>query len=109
MERVRLTICGTEYVLTTDENEEYMIGLGKRVERSMQEMMANPRVSLSMAAVMVALNGEDTAEKALKAADNLRMQMKEYLDDNSRARAEADRLRQENALLRQKLALSGRE
>lgn len=109
MNKVRLNICGTEYALSTDESAAYMEEIGGRVERAMKELMANPRISITMAAVLVALDGMDTAEKALKAADNLRAQMKEYLDDNSRARTEADRLRQENSLLRQKLALYGKE
>lgn len=115
MEKVRLTICGTEYVLTTDENEAYMQDLAGRVERAMQGMLVNPRISITMAAVMAALNSEDTAQKALQSADNLRAQMKEYLDDNSRARSESssakmetERLRQEISLLRQKLALAER-
>lgn len=115
MEKVRLTICGTDYVLTTDESDAYMQELAGRVERAMQGMLVNPRISMTMAAVMAALSSEDTAQKALQSADNLRAQMKEYLDDNSRARSEtinakqeADRLRQENALLRQKLALAER-
>lgn len=115
MEKVRLTICGTEYVLTTDESEAYMQDLAGRVERAMQGMLANPRISITMAAVMAALSSEDTAQKALQSADNLRAQMKEYLDDNSRARSESssakmetERLRQEISLLRQKLALAER-
>ncbi len=109
MEKVRLSICGTEYVLSSEDSEEYMTDIAGRVERQMKDLMANPRISLSMAAVLAALNSQDTAEKALRAADNLRMQMKEYLDDNARARADADRLRTENAMLRQKLAYYGKE
>ncbi|MBE6757842.1 MAG: cell division protein ZapA [Ruminococcaceae bacterium] len=109
MNKVRLTICGSEYALSTDEAPEYMQDLAGRIERAMQELLVNPRISLSMAAVLVALEQADTAEKALLASDNLRAQMKEYLDDNARARMEADRLRQENSLLRQKLAMYGQE
>lgn len=109
MNKVRLHICGSEYALTTDESPAYMEEIAGRVERSMKELMANPRISIAMAAVLVALDGMDTAEKALKAADNLRAQMKEYLDDNAKARTEADRLRNENSLLRQKLALYDKE
>lgn len=115
MDKVRLTICGTEYVLSTDESDAYMQELAGRVERAMQGLLTNPRISMTMAAVLAALNSEDTAQKALLAADNLRAQMKEYLDDNARARSEvaaarqdAERLRQENSLLRQKLALAER-
>lgn len=116
MDKVKLTICGIDYVLSTDENEAYMRDLAGRVERAMQELTKNPRISTTMAAVLVALSSEDTAQKALQAADNLRAQMKGYLDDNARARSEtatakqeAERLRQENSLLRQKLAIMGRE
>ena len=107
MNKVKLTICGSEYALMTDESPAYMQDLAGRVERNMKEMLDNPRITLTMAAVMVALEQADTAEKALKAADNLRAQMKDYLDDNAHARMDADHLRQENALLRQKLALLG--
>lgn len=113
MEKVKVTICGTDYVLSTDESNTYMQDLAGRVERAMQELMQNPRISTTMAAVLTALNSEDTAQKALLAADNLRAQMKGYLDDNAHARSEVtaakqetERLRQENSLLRQKLALS---
>ena len=109
MNKVRLHICGSEYALTTDETPAYMEEIAGRVERAMKELMSNPRISITMAAVLVALDGMDTAEKALKSADNLRAQMKEYLDDNAKSRMEADRLRNENALLRQKLALYGKE
>ena len=109
MNKVKLLICGSEYALTTDESPEYMEELAGRIERAMKEFLVNPRISLSMAAVLVALDQADTAEKALHASDNLRAQMKEYLDDNARARMEADRLRQENSLLRQKLAMLGQE
>lgn len=109
MNKIRLTVCGTAYTLVTEDSEEYMLDLAGRVERAMKELMANPRISLTMAATLTALDNADTAEKALKAADNLRAQMKEYLDDNAKARMEAERLRQENSLLRQKLALTGRQ
>ncbi len=109
MNKVKVMICGGEYTLCTDETPEYVQDLAGRVERAMNELLATPRISLSMASVLVALEQADTAEKALRASDNLRAQMKEYLDDNARVRMEADRLRQENSLLRQKLALYGKE
>ncbi len=109
MNKVKVMICGGEYTLCTDEAPEYVRELSGRVERAMKELLETPRVSLSQAAVLVALEQADSAEKALRASDNLRAQMKEYLDDNARARMEADRLRQENSILRQKLALFGQE
>lgn len=101
MNKIRLTICDTEYLLNAEESEEYMQALAEKVDASMRQMMENPRVSLSMAAVLTALNAQDELEKALASADNLRAQMKDYLNDS--ARAEVDRLRQENAQLRARL------
>lgn len=112
MEKVKVNICGTDYQLTTDDNETYLTDLAGRIDRAMKEMMTNPRISMTMAAVLVALEQADTAQKALAAADNLRAQMKGYLDDNAHARSEAasahqeaEHLRRENTLLQQKLAL----
>ncbi len=112
MNRISLTICGTEYAIATEEHDAYMLDLGGRIDREMRELMSNPRISTTMAAVLTALNQADMAQKAVDAADNLRAQMKGYLDDNARARQEADaarreadHLRQEVALLKQKLAL----
>ncbi|MCL2487122.1 MAG: cell division protein ZapA [Oscillospiraceae bacterium] len=110
--RVKLTICGTEYIITTDESTYYMEELARRVEKEMKDLLASPRVSTTMAAVLAALTYADHAQKAIDAADNLREQMKGYLDDNARGRAisdaaskEAAQLRHEVALLRQKVAL----
>lgn len=114
MNRISLSICGSEYTIATEENDAYMLDLGGRVDREMRELMTNPRISTTMAAVLTALNNADMAQKAVDAADNLRAQMKGYLDDNARARQEADaarreaeHLRQEVALLKQKLSLLG--
>ena len=101
--RVVLHIAGSEYVVTSDENAGYMQELGAQVDKSMRELLENPRVSTTMAAVLVALNNADLAQKANDAADNLRAQMKGYLDDNARARMEADNARREVERLRREL------
>ena len=44
---------------------------------------------------MTALTNADRARKAEAAADNLRSQMKGYLDDNAKARQEAENARRE--------------
>ena len=50
----------------------------------------------------------DEAKKAEAAADNLRAQMKSYLDDNARARMEADNARREADRLRRELEAARR-
>ena len=102
--RDRLEICGTEYIITSDEPERYMLELGAQLDRDMRTLMnGDPRVSTTMAAVLAAMNNADIARKATDAADNLRALMKEYLDDNARARQDAENARREADRLRREI------
>ena len=79
--KVRLNICGTECTLTSEDNETYVLALGDEVEKSIQSIMSkNDRVSLTLAAIITALSFCDDAKKAAAAADNLRSQIKDYLE-----------------------------
>lgn len=112
MNKVRLTICGSEYYLTTDEPEGYIQELGAQIDTEMRNLMnSDDRISAVKAAVLTALVKANDAKKAEDTADNLRAQMKEYLDDNTRYRQAADaahreveRLRREIDELQKKLA-----
>ena len=98
---VKLTICGTDYVVTTDETPGYMQELGAQLDARIRNVMnSNERTSLVMATVITALMQADEAKKAAQAADNLRKQLKTFFDDNNRTRVEADALRREIAQLR---------
>ena len=102
--KIKLNICATDYVLTTDEPDSYMRELGGEVDHDMRVLLdSDPRISTTMAAVMTALTNADRARKAEAAADNLRSQMKGYLDDNAKARQEAETARREAAQLRREL------
>jgi cell division protein ZapA (FtsZ GTPase activity inhibitor) len=98
--RVKLTICDTDYIISTDEPEIYVKELGEELDRSMRNVMeGNNRISTTMAAVLSALTYADEARKAVSTADNLRSQLKDYLTDNSRLLAELEEIRRENERL----------
>ncbi|MDD2362457.1 MAG: cell division protein ZapA [Oscillospiraceae bacterium] len=102
--RIKLTICDTEYIITSDEPESYVRELGDELDRSMTALVnSDMRISTTMAAVMTALTLADEARKANASADNLRGQIKEYLSDNARSRAELEEARQEVDRLRRDL------
>ncbi|MPN32265.1 Cell division protein ZapA [bioreactor metagenome] len=102
--RIRLNICGTDYMITSDEPEAYVRELGNELDRTMRSMMNNDsRVSTTMAAVLTAITLADEARKATASADNLRSQIKDYLTDNARARSEAEEARREADRLRREL------
>ena len=101
MNKVTLNICGTDYVVTTDETPGYMQELGAQLDTRIRNVMnSNERISMVMATVMTALMQADEAKKALQSADNLRKQLKTFFDDNNRTRVESESLRREIAQLR---------
>ena len=92
--RVKLTICGAEFMLSSDESVEYMEALGKEVDREIRQLMDdNPRMSMNMAAVLTAINNADRSRKSEANADHLRSQVTEYLEENKALRTEMEALR----------------
>ena len=102
--KVRLNICGSSYVVSTTENESYMQNLADRLNLDMNELMASSKsVSITTAAVMTALNYRDELEKASGSADNMRRQIKDYLEDAASAKMAAEEARRENASLKRRV------
>jgi len=99
--KVRLNICGSSYVVNTSESEDYMQNLADRLNLDMNELMASSNsVSITTAAVMTALNYRDELEKASGSADNMRRQIKDYLEDAASAKMAA---RRENVSLKRRI------
>lgn len=91
MNKVKVTICGKEYSLKTEETASYFIGLAKKVDNTINQMTAQcDTLSVQSAAVLAALSAFDDAQKANESIDNIRTQIKEYVDEACRARAERD-------------------
>ena len=102
--KVRLNICGSSYVVSTSESEDYMQNLADRLNLDMNELMASSNsVSITTAAVMTALNYRDELEKASGSADNMRRQIKDYLEDAASAKMAAEEVRRENATLKRRI------
>ncbi len=91
--RVTMTICGTEYILVAEEDAAYMERIGGMVDAEMKSLMDDAHMSRDAAAVLTAVNFADQLAKAQDSAENLRRQVKTYLDEASRAKNEASELR----------------
>lgn len=113
--RIKLTICGCECALCSDDSESYIRSIGDEVQKALDDIMSqNERISVTMASIIAALNFCDTAHKASSSSDNLRSQIKNYLEDSSHARMDAEesrreleRVKRENQTLRARLAAVG--
>lgn len=89
--KVKLSICGNDYFITTDDDVKYVMALGDELDERISKLVhENSRISITQAAILAALEYADSARKAEDSADNLRGQIKEYLEDSARYKMEAE-------------------
>lgn len=115
--RIKLNICGCECVISSEDSEGYMRSVGEEVQKTIESLLdRNERISTTMAAINAALSYCDEAHKATDSAENLRTQIRDYLEDSSHARLEAEesrreieQLKREIQTLRSRLSAAGEE
>lgn len=93
--RVTVTICGNEYTFVAEEDSAYVEKVAAFVDRKMTETLEATRAGRTDAAVLTAANIADELFKAQEIAENLRSQLKEYLDEASRSKNEISELKRE--------------
>lgn len=93
--RVVVTICDQDYTLVAEESATYMQKVGSYVGQKMGDILNTAHVGRTDAAVLTAVNLADELLKAQEAAENLRRQLKTYLDEASQAKAEASELKRQ--------------
>lgn len=99
--RVKVVICGKTYSLQTDESPSYMVTLAKDLDKRINAFLEeNNSATLTSAAVLVALALMDESLKSVSDVDNIRAQIKSYVEEAASARIEADQLRREVTLLK---------
>ena len=101
--RVVISICGEEYTFIADESAAYMQKVGSYVSEKMEEVLSSAKVGRTDAAILTAANIADELFKAQAASEQLRAQIKGYLDEASRAQSEARELKREVFRLQQRL------
>ena len=93
--RIIVSICGDEYTLVADETAAYMQKVGATVDEKMREVMDSAHVSRNDAAVLAAVNLADELYKAQEGTENLRRQLKTYLDEANAAKNEVSDLKRQ--------------
>ena len=99
--RITVSICGDDYTLMAEESPSYMQKVAAMVDAEMGEIMASGRVGRLDAAVLAAANLADQLLKQQASTENLRSQLKDYLDDANKAKAELSECRRELFKLQQ--------
>ncbi len=104
MNKVKVVICGKEYCLHTEEEPTYVYALARKLEKSISELVGNnTNISVYSASVMIALSKLDDINKCNESLDNLRVQIKEYVDEAGKARLERDSALREIETLKNKI------
>ena len=93
--RVTVTICGNEYTFVAEEDSTYVEKVAEYVDRKMTETLEATKAGQTDAAVLTAANIADELFKAQEIAENLRVQLKDYLDEASRSKNEISELKRE--------------
>lgn len=99
-QKVTVIIADRPYTLVTTEEEPYVEKVAKQVDELMTSVMQQAKVSALDAAVLTAINAVDSALKEQEAAQALRAQLKDYLEEANQAKQELADARRE--LSRQK-------
>ena len=101
--RVVVPICGEDYTFVAEESAAYMQKVGAYVSEKMQEVLDGAKVGRTDGAILTAVNITDELFKAQAASEQLRSQIKGYLDEASHAQSEVSELKREVFRLQQRL------
>ena len=101
--RVVISICGEEYTFVAEESSAYMQKVGSYVGDKMAEVLGSAKVGRTDAAVLTAANIADELFKSQAVAEQLRAQIKGYLDEANKAQSEVSELKREIFRLQQRL------
>lgn len=86
--RVTVTVAGRPYTLVATEDETYIQKVAAHVDAQVSQVTDGAKISIADGAVLAALNIADEYFKEVEAAENLRRQLKEYLDESARIKLE---------------------
>ncbi len=93
--KVTVSIAGQTYTLVATEDEGYMEKVAAHVDAKVQEVLNETHVSQVDGAILGALNIADEYFKEVEASENLRRQLKEYLEEATRMKLELSEAKRE--------------
>lgn len=102
--RVTVTIAGQNYTLLAVEDPDYVEKVAAHVDSKIRDSMRGGNTALLDAAILTAMNLADEHFKDLDTAENLRRQLKDYLDDSARLKLELSEAKREVFKLQNKKA-----
>lgn len=94
--KIKLNIAGSTYTINSMDSEEQVLEIARTLDSDMRTVLEQtPSASVTAAAVICAMTYLDKLEKSSKGADNMRLQIKQYLEEANKARYEAEKVKVE--------------
>lgn len=91
MNRVKIEILGNNYMIQTNESEEYCQKLADEINSQVGSFMQqNPKISAHDALILCTLGCYDSFHKSEKTCDSLRDQLSEFLISGKRRNQSQD-------------------
>ena len=93
--RVTVTIAEQEYTLIADQDTAAVEKIAAHVDGKVREVMEGSRLSLADSAILAAMNIAEEYFKEMEASENLRRQLKEYLEEGAKVKQELSEAKRE--------------
>lgn len=93
--RITVKIDGREYNILAAEDEAYVRKVAAHVDGQVRGVIEGSRVSSVDGATLAAMNVADQYFKEQAASENLRRQLKEYLEEGAKQKLEISELKRE--------------
>lgn len=88
MNQVKVTIAEKEYTLLTEGEPMLTQKIAAHVDEQISQLTASGKLSLGDAAILAALNITEEYFQEQESAENLRRQLKDYLDELTKLKLE---------------------
>ena len=93
--RVTVTVDGRSYTLIAVEEEAYVQKVAAFVDNQVKSVIQNSKVSSVDGVTLAAINVADQYFKEMATSENLRRQLKEYLEEGAKQKLEISELKRE--------------
>ena len=104
MDRQIIFVGGKRFTIVTDESEAYMKKIVERVDTKLKSIISsNPKLDKDSAAILASLDYCDEEYKLHKNLDDVKKQIKDYIEDTARLHKEIAGLKAQNMILQDKI------
>lgn len=90
-QKVRFTVAGADFCIVTNDSADYIGSLAARVDEKIDHyLQSGAGISSTQAAILTAMEYADENRRKENILDSIKEQLKAYLDDAAKIKAERD-------------------